>query len=93
MGCDYTLYLCLSLSGETPALYTVIPEKMTAVGGAMMGSSHVYDLGTSVPAAATTTTKKVRKRNYKLDQCLSELSLFLFSVCVCVCRPTQWSWP
>lgn len=31
--------------GETPALYTVLPEKKTAVGGAMMGSAHVYDIG------------------------------------------------
>jgi splicing factor 3B subunit 2 len=31
-------------SAETPALYTVVPEKRAAVGGAMLGSSHVYDL-------------------------------------------------
>ena len=30
--------------GETPALYQVIPEKKTTVGGAMMGSAHVYDV-------------------------------------------------
>ncbi|XP_067680182.1 splicing factor 3B subunit 2-like [Haliotis asinina] len=30
--------------GDTPALYTVLPEKKTAVGGAMMGSAHVYDM-------------------------------------------------
>lgn len=29
--------------GETPALYTILPEKKAAVGGAMMGSAHVYD--------------------------------------------------
>ena len=29
--------------GETPALYTILPEKKTAVGGAMMGSAHIYD--------------------------------------------------
>ena len=29
--------------GETPALYTVLPEKKAAVGGAMMGSAHIYD--------------------------------------------------
>ena len=31
--------------GDTPALYTVLPEKKAAVGAAMMGSAHVYDLG------------------------------------------------
>lgn len=30
--------------GETPALYQVLPEKKSAVGGAMMGSSHIYDM-------------------------------------------------
>lgn len=30
--------------GDTPALYTILPEKQAAVGGAMMGSSHVYDI-------------------------------------------------
>ena len=30
--------------GDTPALYTVLPEKTSAVGAAVMGSSHVYDL-------------------------------------------------
>lgn len=30
--------------GDTPALYTVLPEKKTAVGGAMMGSAHIYDM-------------------------------------------------
>lgn len=30
--------------GDTPALYQVIPEKKTTVGGAMMGSAHIYDV-------------------------------------------------
>ena len=31
--------------GDTPApLYQVIPEKKQTVGGAMMGSSHIYDI-------------------------------------------------
>lgn len=31
--------------GDTPALYHVLPEKKAApVGGAMMGSAHVYDI-------------------------------------------------
>lgn len=30
--------------GDTPALYQVIPEKKTNVGGAMMGSAHIYDV-------------------------------------------------
>ena len=35
--------------GETPLLYSVLPEKTAAVGGAMMGSDHVYEIsGVSV---------------------------------------------
>ena len=31
--------------GDTPALYTVLPEKKVNVGaGTMMGSAHVYDV-------------------------------------------------
>ena len=30
--------------GDTPALYTILPEKKQSVGGAMMGSAHVYDM-------------------------------------------------
>ena len=32
--------------GDTPALYTVLPEKKTTGGGGaqMMGSAHVYDM-------------------------------------------------
>lgn len=30
--------------GDTPALYTVLPEKKASVGGAMMGSAHIYDI-------------------------------------------------
>ncbi|KAK3587750.1 hypothetical protein CHS0354_042705 [Potamilus streckersoni] len=39
--------------GETPALYTILPEKKTTVGGAMMGSAHIYDISavTGVPQA------------------------------------------
>ena len=36
--------MCISFSGDTPALYQVLPEKLAAVGGAMMGSAHVYDM-------------------------------------------------
>jgi hypothetical protein len=40
----YFLVLCRS---ETPQLFTVLPEKRTAtVGGAMMGSTHIYDMST-----------------------------------------------
>lgn len=42
-GLDYFV-LCRS---ETPQLFTVLPEKRTAtVGGAMMGSTHIYDMST-----------------------------------------------
>ena len=35
----------MNFSGETPDLYTVVPEKTTGVAGrSMMGSSHVYDI-------------------------------------------------
>ena len=34
--------------GDTPALYTILPEKKTTVGGAMMGSTHAYDLAAAV---------------------------------------------
>jgi splicing factor 3B subunit 2 len=37
--------------GDTPALYTVLPEKTSTVGVAVMGSSHVYDLSAAVPGA------------------------------------------
>ena len=30
--------------GDTPALYQVLPAKNSSVGGAMMGSAHVYDM-------------------------------------------------
>ncbi|KAM8946217.1 splicing factor 3B subunit 2 isoform 2-T2 [Pelodytes ibericus] len=34
---------------ETPQLFTVLPEKRTAtVGGAMMGSTHIYDMNTAM---------------------------------------------
>ncbi len=34
--------------GDTPALYTVLPEKKQTVGGAMMGSAHIYDISAVV---------------------------------------------
>lgn len=56
--CVYGVIPCCDggCSGETPALYTVIPEKTVPVGGAMMGSSHVYDVST-----ASAPAKKVRE--------------------------------
>lgn len=30
--------------GDTPALYTILPEKKTNVGTNMMGSAHIYDM-------------------------------------------------
>lgn len=37
--------------GETPALYTILPEKKTdKVGNTMMGSTHIYDLAAAIPA-------------------------------------------
>ncbi len=51
-----TTQLFVVYSGETPALYTVISEKATSVGGAMMGSSHVYDLAAAASGAASGAT-------------------------------------
>lgn len=43
-GFNPNTVLCRS---ETPQLFTVLPEKRTAtVGGAMMGSTHIYDMST-----------------------------------------------
>lgn len=41
---SYDVITLLVARGDTPALYTVLPEKQSSVGGAMMGSSHVYDI-------------------------------------------------
>lgn len=52
-----SILCCLHLfSGETPALYTVLPEKTASVSGAMMGSSHVYDMASAVPGAIKKVT-------------------------------------
>ena len=42
--------------GDTPALFTVLPEKRVNLGTAMMGSTHIYDM-TAAPAATVTTKK------------------------------------
>lgn len=34
--------------GDTPALYTILPEKKTNIGVAMMGSAHVYDISAAM---------------------------------------------
>jgi len=36
--------------GDTPALYTIVPEKRQAVGAAMMGSAHTYDISAATAA-------------------------------------------
>lgn len=37
--------------GETPALYTILPEKKgERIGAAMMGSTHIYDMAAGIPA-------------------------------------------
>ncbi len=59
--------------GDTPALYTVLPEKKTTGGGGapMMGSAHVYDMsGVSlcrifVPREAELTCRE--KQNSQAD--------------------------
>lgn len=37
--------------GDTPALYTILPEKKTTIGTAMMGSAHVYDISAAMASA------------------------------------------
>lgn len=34
----------METGSETPSLFTVLHEKKTNIGGAMMGSAHVYDI-------------------------------------------------
>lgn len=47
-------------SNETPVLYHVLPEKRTdRLGGAMMASSHVYDMtGAGAPPPAVISAKR-----------------------------------
>uniref|UniRef100_A0A8C5Q7Y7 Splicing factor 3b subunit 2 n=1 Tax=Leptobrachium leishanense TaxID=445787 RepID=A0A8C5Q7Y7_9ANUR len=41
---------------ETPQLFTVLPEKrMATVGGAMMGSTHIYDINTAMSRRGATS--------------------------------------
>ena len=47
--------------GETPLLYTVLPEKTAAVGGAMMGSDHVYEI------SGVSVTKYIRSYVHTID--------------------------
>ena len=42
----------METGGETPALFTVLTEKRAAVGAAMMGSAHTYDIGIATPKKA-----------------------------------------
>ena len=42
--------------GDTPALYQVLKEKTANVGGAMMGSAHVYDLQVRVVCLSTSVS-------------------------------------
>lgn len=47
LSCLTGFYFFVLCSSETPQLFTVLPEKRTAtVGGAMMGSTHIYDMST-----------------------------------------------
>ena len=47
--------------GETPALYQVLPEKRTAVGGAMMGSAHIYDVAGVGPCLSLSSSQSAQK--------------------------------
>lgn len=45
MMTHHSLIILSISSGETPDLYTVVPEKSAGIAGrTMMGSSHVYDI-------------------------------------------------
>ena len=43
-----TIEDAMETGAEQPSLYTVLPEKRATVGGAMMGSAHVYDINATV---------------------------------------------
>lgn len=60
--------------GETPALYQVIPEKKTTVGGAMMGSAHIYDVG-ALPAGSKKPGDKVAAEGIEVALNPEELDL------------------
>ena len=53
---------------EIPTLDTVIPEKTEPVGEAMMGSSHVDELGTTV-ASATASEPATKEVSEIINQC------------------------
>lgn len=67
--------------GDTPALYTILPEKKTErVGAAMMGSTHVYDMSAAMvkgaakmPTAVAGTAKQSGGVEIALDP--SELEM------------------
>lgn len=53
------LFLCRN---DTPALYTVLPEKrFDRISGQMMASTHGYDLATAAAAASGSGVKKDHK--------------------------------
>ena len=51
-----TISSVLLCSVEAPSLYTVLPEKSSAVGSAMMGSSHVYDMAAVRTSSSNTNS-------------------------------------
>jgi len=71
------IFFCV-YSGETPALYTVLPEKQASVGGAMMGSAHVYDI-----AAVSYLIQKHRATGPQWDWTAGNLT-HVHNLCSCV---------
>lgn len=61
---------------DTPALYTVLPEKRTdRVGMAMMGSTHVYDVNAAIPAARNRTFGSAMEAGVEVTLDPSELDM------------------
>ncbi|XP_043541149.1 splicing factor 3B subunit 2-like [Chiloscyllium plagiosum] len=64
---DDTGFITPADSGDTPQLYIPVPEKRAAtIGGAMMGSTHIYDMSAqkkrkAQPADSSRGTKKYKE--------------------------------
>lgn len=64
----------ISCSGDTPSLYTVLPEKrVDRITGSMMASTHVYDLANAPPSGVK--DKRTQEGRVELALDPSELDL------------------
>lgn len=67
--------IILCFSGETPTLYQVLPEKKVDKVTGMMGSTHVYDVPTSIPVGPLGSAKRPDGGMVELTLDPSELDL------------------